>query len=68
MLDTLAGIIFLYTLMVLPIVIWIMRDQFNSAPIELGEVALVDGLPIWGAIFLIVIPVVVPGIVASLIL
>ncbi|MCY4463249.1 MAG: carbohydrate ABC transporter permease [Albidovulum sp.] len=68
MLDTLAGVIFLYTLMVLPIVIWIMRDQFNSVPIELEEAALVDGLSIWGAFFQIVVPVVIPGLVASFIL
>ena len=68
MLDTLAGIIFLYTLMVLPIVIWIMRDQFNSVPIELELAALVDGLSIWGAFFQIVLPIVIPGIVASFIL
>ena len=68
LLDTRMGIIFLYTLMVLPIVIWIMRDQFNSVPIELEEAALVDGLSIWGSFFQIVLPIVVPGLVASFIL
>ena len=43
LLDTRIGIILLYTLMVLPIVIWIMRDQFGSIPIELEQAALVDG-------------------------
>ena len=43
------GMILLYTLMVLPIVIWIMRDQFSAIPVELEEAALVDGLSIWGA-------------------
>ncbi len=46
LLDTRVGLILLYTLMVLPIVIWIMRDQFNSIPLELEEAALVDGLSI----------------------
>ena len=31
--------------MVLPIVIWIMRDQFDAIPIELEQAALVDGSP-----------------------
>ena len=44
LLDTRIGIIMVYTLMVLPIVIWIMRDQFSAIPIELEEAALVDGL------------------------
>jgi multiple sugar transport system permease protein len=68
LLDTRIGLILLYTLMVLPIVIWIMRDQFNSIPVELEEAALVDGLSIWGAFFRIVLPIALPGIVAAFIL
>ena len=44
LLDTRVGIILVYTLTVLPIVIWIMRDQFSAIPVELEEAALVDGL------------------------
>ena len=58
----------IYTLMVLPIVIWIMRDQFASVPVELEEAALVDGLSIWGAFVHIVMPLVLPGMVAAFIL
>ena len=65
LLDTRLGLILLYTLMVLPIVIWIMRDQFNSIPVELEEAALVDGLSIWGAFFRIVMPIALPGMVAA---
>ncbi len=68
LLDTRIGLILLYTLMVLPIVIWIMRDQFNSIPIELEEAALVDGLSIWGAFLQIVLPIALPGMVAAFIL
>lgn len=49
LLDTTFGLILLYTLTVLPIVIWIMRDQFNAIPIELDEAAYVDGLSNCGA-------------------
>jgi multiple sugar transport system permease protein len=68
LLDTRIGLILLYTLMVLPIVIWIMRDQFQSIPIELEEAALVDGLGIWGAFLQIVVPIALPGMVAAFIL
>ena len=68
LLDTQIGLILLYTLTVLPIVIWIMRDQFQSIPVELEEAALVDGLSIWGAFFTIVLPIALPGMVASFIL
>jgi multiple sugar transport system permease protein len=68
MLDTLVGLILLYTLTVLPIVIWIMRDQFASIPTELEEAAMVDGLGVWGAFFTIILPIALPGMVAAFIL
>ncbi|MEM1351317.1 MAG: carbohydrate ABC transporter permease [Pseudomonadota bacterium] len=68
MLDNRIGLILLYTLTVLPIVIWIMRDQFQGIPVELEEAALVDGLGIWGAFFQIVLPIALPGMVAAFIL
>ncbi len=68
MLDSRIGLILLYTLTVLPIVIWIMRDQFSSIPVELEEAALVDGLSIWGAFLTIIVPIALPGMVAAFIL
>jgi len=68
LLDTRIGLILLYTLTVLPIVVWIMRDQFTSIPVELEEAALVDGLSIWGAFVTIVLPIALPGMVAAFIL
>ncbi len=68
LLDTRIGLILLYTLSVLPIVIWIMRDQFAGIPTELEEAALVDGLTIWGAFATIVMPIALPGMVAAFIL
>src|SRR5690606_9401773 len=68
LLDTRIGLILLYTLTVLPIVIWIMRDQFESIPTELEEAALVDGLSIWGAFFSVILPIALPGMIAAFIL
>jgi len=68
LLDTRVGLILLYTLSVLPIVIWIMRDQFASIPTDLEEAAMVDGLGVWGAFFQIILPIALPGMVAAFIL
>lgn len=68
LLDTYVGMIAVYTLMVLPIVVWIMRDQFATVPVELEEAALVDGLSIWGAFARIIVPLVLPGMVAAFLL
>ncbi|NBZ88929.1 carbohydrate ABC transporter permease [Stagnihabitans tardus] len=68
LLDNHVGLIAIYTLSVLPIVIWIMKDQFESIPTELEEAAMVDGLSIWGAFLTIILPIALPGMVAALIL
>jgi multiple sugar transport system permease protein len=68
LLDTKIGLIIVYTLMVLPIVIWVMRDQFAAIPRELEEAALVDGASVWGAFAGIVLPIALPGMVAAFIL
>lgn len=68
LLDTRVGLILLYTLMVLPIVVWIMRDQFGAISPELEEAALVDGLSTWGAFLRIILPLSLPGMIAAFIL
>ncbi len=68
LLDTKLGLIMVYTLMVLPIVIWIMRDQFMAIPYELEQAAYVDGATTWGAFLRIVLPIALPGMTAAFIL
>ena len=68
LLDTHFGLIMLYTLTVLPIVIWIMKDQFDTIPTELDEAAQVDGLGPWGTFLRIIMPIALPGMVAAFIL
>jgi len=68
LLDTRVGLILVYTLMVLPIVIWVMRDQLDTIPNEIEQAAMVDGCSIWGAFFRIVLPIALPGMVAAFIL
>jgi multiple sugar transport system permease protein len=68
LLDTRTGLVLVYTIMNLPIVIWIMRDQFDSIPVELEQAALVDGASIWQAFLRIVVPIAAPGFVAAFIL
>jgi multiple sugar transport system permease protein len=68
LLDTRVGLILVYTLMVLPIVIWVMRDQFDTIPTEIEQAAMVDGCSVWGAFLRIVMPIALPGMVAAFIL
>jgi len=66
--DTVWGLMLLYTVVGLPIVVWIMRDQFASLPVELEQAALVDGNSALGAFLRIAVPVAAPGMVAAFIL
>jgi multiple sugar transport system permease protein len=68
LLDTTFGLVLVYVLTVLPIVIWIMKDQFDTIPTELDEAAQVDGLGSWGTFFRIILPIALPGMVAAFIL
>jgi multiple sugar transport system permease protein len=68
LLDTRFGLILVYTLSVLPVVIWIVRDQFDTIPQELEQAAMVDGCSVWGAFFRIILPIALPGMVAAFIL
>lgn len=68
LLDTHIGLIFIYTLTVMPIVIWVMRDQFDSIPLELDDAGQVDGLSVWGVFTRLIIPISLPGMVAAFLL
>jgi multiple sugar transport system permease protein len=65
MLDTWQALIITYVATNLPIVIWLMRDYFTSVPIELEESAAVDGASPYRIFRSIVVPVSVPGLVAT---
>lgn len=68
LLDTRIGLIAIYAISVLPIVLWVMRDQFATIPHELEQAAMVDGCSSWGVFFRIVLPLAGPGMAAAFIL
>jgi len=65
LLNTYRGLILLYITFQLSFVVWIMQSFFNEIPKELDEAALVDGCSHFRAFLSIVLPVSVPGIVAT---
>jgi multiple sugar transport system permease protein len=62
--GTYWGLIITYLTFSLPFAIWMLVGYFNSIPYELEEAAMVDGATPIGALFRILIPVSLPGIVA----
>ncbi|MEM2875456.1 MAG: carbohydrate ABC transporter permease, partial [Candidatus Bathyarchaeia archaeon] len=65
--DTLVGLIIIYTSVLLPFNIFILTGAFDSVPRDLDSAALVDGCSWLGALFRVVLPCAMPGIVASVI-
>ena len=63
LIDTHFGLILAYTAFNIPFAVWIMRDFFNSLPIDLEESARVDGATRWQTFARIVIPLSTPGLV-----
>jgi multiple sugar transport system permease protein len=65
MLDTLPALIISYCAANLPIVIWFMRDYFQTIPFELEESAFIDGASRYQVLWRIVIPLAMPGLIAT---
>ena len=68
LLDTITGLVLVYTSFNLPLVIWMMQPFFDTIPVSLEEAALVDGARTRTVFTKIVLPMVTPGIAATAIL
>jgi ABC-type glycerol-3-phosphate transport system permease component len=65
LLDSLAGLVLVYTTFALPFCIWMLRNYFITIPRDLDEAASVDGATRLQALRTVVLPVAIPGIVAT---
>ncbi|MFJ8748977.1 carbohydrate ABC transporter permease [Streptomyces sp. NPDC102441] len=58
------GLIITYLTFSLPFSIWMLIGYFDSVPRDLDEAAKVDGCGPFGALFRVIVPAAIPGIVA----
>ncbi len=65
LLDSVVALVIVYVAANLPIVVWLMREYFASLPRELEEAASVDGASVFRIVRSIVLPISVPGLVAT---
>jgi ABC-type glycerol-3-phosphate transport system permease component len=63
--DSYLGLILAHTTFALPFVMWMMRDFFLAVPVEIEEAARVDGCGRLRLLWIIVLPIARPGIVAA---
>lgn len=65
MLGTLLGLVIVYVALSLPFGIWMLRGFVAAVPVELEEAAYLDGAS-WGRMFRsVMLPLVMPGVVAT---
>lgn len=65
LLNTQLCLIITYTAFVLPLTIWVLRGFVRGIPVELEEAAKIDGAGDAQVIRLVLLPLVMPGIVAT---
>lgn len=65
LLDTLTGLILVYSTFTLPFVVWVMRSYFEAIPKDLEDAARVDGCGRLQALFHVILPLAGPGLVAT---
>ena len=63
--NSLIALVITYTTFSVPFCLWLLRSYFQSLPRDLEEAAMVDGASRLGALFRVILPLSVPGIVAT---
>jgi sorbitol/mannitol transport system permease protein len=65
LLDTVTGLVIVYTLINLPIAVWMAYTYFCEIPRDILEAARVDGATVWTEIVYLVLPMALPGIAST---
>ena len=68
MINHLIVLVLVYQVFIVPLIVWLMVDQFSAVPIALEEAAALDGLGRIGIFLRIALPLVTPGLAVSAIL
>jgi len=64
--DTRTGLIIAFLTICLPFSTWMMKGFIDKVPDELDQAAMVDGCSRMGVFFKIILPVIAPGMVATI--
>lgn len=64
LLNSYAGLILANSAFTLPVITWILKNAFDTVPIEIEEAAVLDGCTGINALIRVVLPVIVPSVAA----
>jgi ABC-type glycerol-3-phosphate transport system permease component len=62
--NTYLGLIVVYTILTLPLSVWMLTSYFRAIPAELEEAAIIDGASRLAVLFRITLPLSLPGVVS----
>jgi ABC-type glycerol-3-phosphate transport system permease component len=65
--NTYLGLILVYTILTLPLSVWMLTSYFRAIPVELEEAAIMDGASRLAVLFRITLPLSLPGLVSIVI-
>jgi multiple sugar transport system permease protein len=65
LLDSLLGMVIVYTGFSVPLATWFMQSYFRQIPIEVEEAAYIDGDSPFTAFFRVALPLALPGLIAT---
>jgi sorbitol/mannitol transport system permease protein len=68
LLDTVSGLIIVYTLINLPIAVWMAFTYFNEIPRDILEAGRIDGAATWQEIVYLLMPMALPGLASTALL
>jgi len=68
LLDTRTGLVIIYTLINLPIVIWMIYTYFKDAPKDILEACRMDGASLWQEIRHVLVPITMGGLSSTFLL
>jgi multiple sugar transport system permease protein len=63
--NTHLALILGYTAFSMPFALWMLRTFFQAIPLDLEEAALTDGASRWRAVVYVIMPMALPGIIAT---
>jgi sorbitol/mannitol transport system permease protein len=66
LLDNIVALLIMYTAMNLPIAVWMLRSFFEEIPPDVIQAARVDGANVWTEMTQIMLPMVAPGLTATM--
>ena len=63
--DSHAGLIFVYMVLTLPFVLWMLQSYVRGLPRDLEEAAMVDGASRFNVLRTVIVPLLAPGVVVT---